>query len=89
MAFCGAEPVAPLFVGVINQHQRVVDHDPGKGHHPHHAHQAEVVAHDQMAKYRADDAEGNGDHDDKRLDVAAEGDGEQEVDETMRAKPKP
>ncbi len=67
-------------VGEIDEHQGVVDQHPGQGHHAEQAHDAERVAHEQVPDHGPHDAEGDAEHDDERLDVASEGDGQQGED---------
>ena len=71
-ASLAASPFFRLPVGKIDQHQRIVHHDPGKRDNTEQAEHAQAVAHDDMADHRPDQAEGDGDHDDQGLDITVQ-----------------
>ena len=69
-SLCGRNAGVDAAVHPVNQHQRIVDHDPGKCHHPEKTDHGKGIAEQQMPQNSPDHAERDTGHDDQRLDIA-------------------
>ena len=60
-AYAGAQvSFGPPTVDEVDENERVVDHDPGQGHHPEHGEHGQIETHEHVAEDRADQPEGDG-----------------------------
>ena len=65
--FSDGDPLFPHPVGGVDQHQGIVDHNPGQAHHPHEAQQTQIMPHDKMPRNGPHKAERDSGHDHQGL----------------------